>query len=449
MLEEINPRDAPYSRSPARPTLSNFRWFIVSLLFLATTINYVDRQILALLKSTLDRELGWTNEQYGYVNAAFQATYALSYVGFGWFIDRYGLKIGYSVSIAMWSIAAACHGLVGSVRGFFIARFGLGLGEGGSFPSCIKAVAYWFPKHERHLAASLFNSGANVGPIIAPAIVPFIAAAFGWRMVFVVAGIAGFLWLLLWIPFYSAPERSRFVSPGELDHILRDRDERSNSQGSFQWWRLFAFRETWAYVLIKFLTDPISWFWLTWLPDFFKKTRDLDIKQSWLYLVTIYTVSLLLSLVGGWFTGHLIKRGWTATRARKTGLILFALCVVPVTLALKANAWIAVCLIGLALASHHAWATNLYAMVSDTFPKRAVAAIAGIGGMAGAIGGILLPIFAGWLLDYYKNTSAGETAGYTILFGICSGIYIVAFLIHHVLAPRFEQVDFDKVMLAK
>ena len=443
MLEKAQLRD-PTPPHFARPALSNFRWFIVGLLFLATTINYVDRQILALLKSTLDRELGWTNEQYGLVNAAFQTTYALSYVGFGWFIDRYGIKIGYLVSISMWSIAAACHGLVGGVRGFFVARFGLGLGEGGSFPSSIKAVAYWFPKRERHLAASLFNSGANVGPIIAPAVVPFVAAAFGWRMVFVIAGLAGFLWLALWIPFYSAPEKSRHVSEAELAHILRDRDERSDSVGRFRWWRLFAFRETWAYVLTKFLTDPISWFWLTWLPDFFKKTRGLDIKQSWVHLVTIYALSLLLSLIGGWFTGHLIKRGWSATKARKTGLIIFALCVVPVSLALKANQWTAVCLIGLALAAHHSWATNLYAVVSDTFPKRAVAAIAGIGGMAGAIGGILFPVFAGWLLDHYKKTAGGETAGYALLFGICSGVYIVAFVVNHLLAPRFEQVDFDR-----
>lgn len=448
MPQPANLRQTLQPRS-ARPLLSKFRWFVVSLLFLATTINYLDRQILALLKSTLDRELGWTNEQYGLVNAAFQTTYALSYVGFGWFIDRYGIKVGYLVSITMWSIAAACHGLVGSARGFFMARFGLGLGEGGSFPSCIKAVACWFPKQERHLAASLFNSGANVGPILGPAIVPFIAGAFGWRMVFVVAGLAGLLWLCLWVPFYSAPEKSPYVSEAELEHILRDRDEKSNSEGGFAWWRLFAFRETWAYLLTKFLTDPISWFWLTWLPDFFKKTRGLDINRSSVHLVTIYTVSLLLSLVGGWFTGHLIKRGWAATSARNTGLIISALCVVPVTLALNANALIAVFLIGLALASHHSWATNLYAILSDTFPKRAVAAVAGIGGMAGAIGGIAYPVFAGWLLDYYKETAGGETMGYTVLFTICSAIYIIAYVLNRLLMPRYEQVDFDRVTLAK
>jgi ACS family hexuronate transporter-like MFS transporter len=419
----------------------NFRWFIVGLLLLATTINYIDRQILALLKPTLDRELGWTNQQYGYVNSAFQATYAFSYVAFGWFIDRFGIKIGYLLSITMWSIAAACHGLVGSIHGFFVARFGLGLGEGGSFPACIKAVAYWFPQRERHFAASVFNSGANVGPIIAPMIVPHILSVYGWCMVFVLAGIAGFLWLALWLPFYSAPEKSRFVTSAELSHILSDRNEKSNAPGSVAWCRLFTLRETWAYLLTKFLTDPISWFWLTWLPDFFHKTRGQDITQSWVHLVTIYCISMVLSLAGGWLTGHLIRRGWSATRARKTGLAIFALTVMPVWLALKTNEWTAVCLIGVALASHHAWATNLYAVVSDTFPKKAVAAIAGIGGMAGAIGGIFFPIFAGWLLDQYKNTAGGETAGYAVLFAICSGIYAVAFVVNHLLAPRYEQVD--------
>src|SRR5882724_5132280 len=410
----------PVTRPSLRPAKSHFRWFIVALLFLATTINYVDRQILALLKPILDVELGWTNQQYGYVNSAFQATYALSYVVFGWFIDRYGIKIGYTVSIAMWSLAAAGHGLVGSMRGFLFARFALGAGEGGSFPACIKAIAYWFPQRERALAASLFNSGANVGPLLAPAVVPWIALRFGWRAAFVAAGVAGFAWLAVWLPFYRAPEESRHVSAEELALIRGDRDARSDSTGRFSWWRLFRFRATWAYMLTKLLTDPISWFWLIWLPDFFKKTRGMDIQKSWLHLAAIYAVSLLLSNVGGWFTGHLIHRGWPVTRARKTGLLVFALCAVPVSLALRADAWTAVLLIGLALAAHHAWATCFYAISSDTFPKRAVAAVAGLGGMAGSVGGIIFPAFAGWILDHYKNTAGGESAGYAVLFGICS-----------------------------
>lgn len=446
--------------APRRPALSRFRWFIVGLLFLATTINYIDRQILALLKPTLDRELGWTNEQYGMINSAFQFTYAISYVVFGWFIDRFGIKIGYAVSIAMWSLAAAGHGLIGSVRGFMVARFALGAGEGGSFPACIKAVAYWFPQRERALAASLFNSGANVGPIVAPAIVPWIAANFGWRATFVVAGVIGFSWLLLWLPFYSAPEESRFVSEAELDLIedgttgstepaQRAVDETdappvpplAAAEAPFSWWRLFTLRATWAYLLTKFLTDPISWFWLIWLPDFFKKTRGMELSNSWYYLVVIYVISMLLSIVGGWFSGRLIKSGWSVTRARKTALAVFAVCVVPVFAAPHANVWGAVVLIGIALASHHAWATCLYAVASDTFPKKAVAAIAGIGGMAGSVGGILFPTFAGWMLDRYRHTPGGETAGYAVLFGICSTAYLVAFVVNHVLAPKYEPLE--------
>src|SRR4051812_21207966 len=425
----------------ARPAFSRFRWFIVALLFLATTINYVDRQILALLKPVLDRELGWTNEQYGYVNSAFQATYALSYVVFGWFIDRRGIKFGYALSITMWSLAAAAHALVGSVRGFLFARFALGAGEGGSFPACVKAVAYWFPRRERALAAALFNSGANVGPMLAPMVVPWIALTFGWRSAFLVAGLGGLLWLALWLPFYRAPEDSPHVSPAELELIRAERDQKMDSTGRVDWRRLFTFRATWAYLLTKFLTDPISWFWLIWLPDYFKKTRGLEIQKSWVHLVTIYAISMLLSIVGGWFSGHLIKRGWPVTRARKTALAIFALCVTPVALALRADPWVAVCLIGLALAAHHAWATCLYAIASDTFPKRAVAAVAGIGGMAGSVGGIIFPTFVGWILDRSKGGAGGETAGYALVFGLCSSAYIVAFAINHLFAPRFEQVE--------
>ena len=432
------------SPSPARPAFSRFRWFIVALLFLATTINYVDRQILALLKPVLDRELGWTNEQYGYVNSAFQATYALSYVVFGWFIDLRGIKFGYTLSITMWSLAAAAHALVGSVRGFLFARFALGAGEGGSFPACVKAVAYWFPRRERALAAALFNSGANVGPMLAPMVVPWIALTFGWRAAFLVAGFGGLLWLALWLPFYSAPEESRHVSADELALIRGDRDAKSDSTGRVDWWGLFRFRATWAYLLTKFLTDPISWFWLIWLPDFFKKTRGLEVQKSWVHLVTIYTISMGLSIVGGWFSGHLIKRGWRVTSARKTAMAIFALCVVPVSLAPKSDPWIAVCLIGLALASHHAWATCLYAIAADTFPKRAIAAIAGIGGMAGSIGGIIFPAFAGWVLDRARGGPGGEGAGYALLFGICSSGYVVAFIVNHLLAPRYEQIDIDR-----
>ncbi|MEO8334528.1 MAG: MFS transporter [bacterium] len=420
--------------------VTRFRWLICGLLFLATTINYIDRQILALLKPMLDSELGWSNEQYGHVNSAFQASYAISYVAFGWFIDRVGIKVGYLVSLLCWSLAAIGHGFVGSVRGFTVARVALGAGEGGNFPASIKAVATWFPPRERALAASLFNSGTNVAAIIAPAFVPLIASNFGWPMCFIVAGVAGFGWLLLWVPlFEDTPGESRFVSEGERELIQGD--EPSDALDTpIPWVRLFEYRQTWAIVIAKFLTDPVWWFFLIWLPDFFKKTRGLDLKSSWVHLITIYAVSTVLSLGGGWLSGHLIDRGWSVTRARKAAMFLFALLVIPVVFAPRTSIWLAVFLIGLAGASHQAWSATIYASTSDMFPRRSIAAISGIAGMAGAVGGIIFPTVSGALLDHYKATAGGESAGYVILFTICGSAYLVAFFLNHMLAPRFEAV---------
>ncbi|MGD0745903.1 MAG: MFS transporter [Verrucomicrobiota bacterium] len=438
MLETRNPS------APASGQTTRFRWCIVALLFLATTICYMDRQILALLKPILDAELGWSDTDYGKVNAAFFGVYAASYAVFGWFIDRFGVRMGYAVSIFWWSLAAISHSLAGSVRGFFCARIALGAGEGGNFPSCIKAIAVWFPKRERAFAASLFNAGANAGPVIAPAIVPWIAVHCGWRMAFVMIGAAGLVWLAPWLWFYTdSPERSRLVSAGELEIIENDKEQEDVSAGSVSWWRLFAHRQTWAFVLLKFLTDPISWFWLIWLPDFFNSTRHLDIQNSWPHLVTIYLLAAVLSIIGGWSGGFLIRRGWTPTWARKTGLLISALFVLPVLLVQHAGNWMAVGLVGLAIAAHQAWCANVYAAVSDVFPKRAVAAIAGIGGCAGAMGGMLFPYIAGILLDHYKTTAGGESAGYAVLFAICPSVYFVALVIHHVLAPRYELVKLD------
>lgn len=420
--------------------ITRFRWLICFLLFLATTINYIDRQILALLKGTLDGELGWTNEQYGTVNSAFQASYAISYVVFGWFIDRVGIKFGYTLSVVAWSIAAICHGFVGSIRGFVFARVALGAGEGGNFPACIKTVACWFPPRERAFAASVFNSGTNIAAVIAPATVPWIAMKYGWQMCFIVAGAAGFVWLLLWLPLYkNSPAESRFVSDGERDLIEREQTKETEAS-SIGWLALFGYRQTWAIVLAKFLTDPVWWFFLIWLPDFFKKTRSLDLKSSWVHLVAIYAVATVLSLGGGWLSGHLINRGWSITRARKTAMFVFALCVVPVVVAPRLSEWVAVFLIGLAGAAHQAWSATIYATTSDMFPRRSIAAISGIAGMAGAVGGILFPPFAGALLDHYKLTPGGESAGYVVLFTMCGSAYVVAFLLNHVFAPRFEPV---------
>lgn len=417
---------------------------ICGLLFLATTINYIDRQILALLKPLLDTELGWTNEQYGNVNAAFQGAYAISYVAFGWFIDRVGIKVGYTVSIVIWSFAALSHGFVGSIRGFVFARLALGAGEGGNFPACIKAVACWFPPRERALAASFFNCGTNVSAIIAPALVPWIADRYGWQRCFIVAGVAGLAWLLLWLPFYrNRPADSRWVSPVEQKLIEQEQVPESSGK-SIGWFSLFRYRQTWAIVLAKFLTDPVYWFFLIWLPDFFKKTRGLDLKNSWVHLVSIYALATCLSLCGGWFSGHLIKRGWSVSRARKTAMFFFALCVVPVVFAPRMNEWAAVFLIGLAGAAHQAWSATIYATTSDMFPRHSIAAISGIAGMVGAVGGMLFPPFAGALLDRAKLTAGGETAGYVVLFTICGSAYLVAFFLNHLFAPQFKPIALTK-----
>lgn len=390
----------------------------------------------------LDTQLGWTNEQYGNVNAAFQAAYALSYIAFGWFIDRVGVRLGYAVSIVCWSLAAFSHGFVGSVRGFTLARTALGAGEGGNFPACIKAIACWFPPHERALAASFFNSGTNVAAIIAPALVPWIADRYGWQMCFIVAGAAGISWLVFWLPlFRNTPGESPRVSERERDYILRGHaQETVGDEPGIGWLSLFRYRQTWAIVLAKFLTDPIYWFFLIWLPDFFRKTRGLDLKHSWVHLVSIYGIAAVLSVGGGWLSGHLIQRGWSVTRARKTAMFVFAVCVIPVVLAPGLDVWMAVVVIGLAAAAHQAWSATIYASISDMFPRRSIAAISGIAGMAGAVGGILFPPFAGALLDRHKLTTGGESSGYVILFAICSSAYVVAFLLNHLCAPRFDAI---------
>lgn len=423
--------------------IGKFRWTICALLFLATTINYIDRQILALIKPILDTQLNWSNEDFGLVNSVFQGAYGLGLLFFGWFVDRYGAKVGYTVSIVAWSLAAMGHGLVSSMSGFLAARASLGLGEGGNFPSAIKATAQWFPKNERALATSIFNAGTNAGPIVAPIIVPWIAYSYGWQTAFVIAGLAGFLWLLLWIPLYSNPDESKRLQVEERNYIQRDADEKIHVKQKTSWVGLLRYRQTWSFILAKFMTDPVWWFFLIWLPDYFKKTRGLDIKQSWIHLVTIYLIATVLSIAGGWLTGYLNKQGWSISKARKTGMILFALCVLPIFLVTQVSEWNAVLLIGLAGAAHQAWSATLFTTVSDMFPKHAVASVVGIGGMVGAFGGLLFPFFTGKLLDVFTADN-NVTGGYTILFTICSCMYVITFIVHHLCAPKFEQFQLDK-----
>lgn len=427
---------------PIPAMAGKYRWTICSLLFLATTINYIDRQILSLIKTILDDELHWSNEDFGLVNSVFQGTYGLGLLFFGWFVDRFGAKVGYAVSITAWSLAAMGHSFVSSVSGFMMARATLGLGEGGNFPSAIKATAQWFPRRERAFATSIFNAGTNAGPILAPAIVPWIAYTYGWQVTFFVAGIAGLLWLFLWIPLYHSPDKSPRLTPEERAHIESDREDNSGGR-RISWGGLLQYRQTWSFIVAKFVTDPVWWFFLIWLPDFFKKTRGLDIRESWVHLVTIYSIMTVLSIYGGWITGYLTRKGWSVTRARKTGMFVFALLVLPIFFVTDAGDWGAVLLIGLAGSAHQAWSANLYTTVSDMFPKYAVASVIGLGGMAGAFGGMLFPVFTGRLLDLF--TSEGNvTGGYAILFTICAFAYLVAFGLHHLLAPSLDQMKLKK-----
>ena len=421
--------------------LIGHRWAVCGLLFFATTINYIDRQILSLLKPILDDQLHWTNAEFGMVNSAFQGAYGVSLLIFGWLIDKYGTKIGYAISIAAWSLAAMGHALVGSVGGFLWARVALGLGEGGNFPAAIKATAIWFPKKERALATSLFNSGANVGAILAPAIVPWLAFKFGWQSPFLAAGAIGFLWLFLWMPWFETPDKKPALSKEELAWIQSDREEVQAQK--IPWGQLLGYRQTWGFILPKLITDPVWWFFLIWLPDFFKQTRGLDIKKSWVLLVTIYSIVTVLSIAGGWVTGHMAKTGWSMNHARKGGMLLFALCVVPILAVTGASDWGAVLLIGLAGAAHQAFSANLFTTVSDSFPKQAVASVIGIGGMAGALGGMLFPIVTGMLLDSYK-VSGNIAAGYGILFAFCAAAYLFSLILLQLLNPRLEPVQIKK-----
>lgn len=429
--------------------VSKYRWVICALLFCALVILYIDRQILGLLKPMLDEQfsqmpppfgveiLKWSNTTFGLINSVFLLAYGFSMLGFGWFIDKYGTKIGYAICVGAWSISAGCTSLVSSIGGFFVARIAVGGSEGGCFPCSVKSVALWFPKSERALATSIFNSGTNVGALVAPAVIPVIALHWGWQSCYIAAGAAGLLWICAWGLFYNLPERVKAVSEAERNHILSDR-ENSEVTGKISWGSLLRYRQTWSFIAAKFLTDPVWWFFLIWLPDYFKNSAfHLDVKKSWPHLMTIYAIVTVLSICGGWITGWLTSRGWSVTRARKTGMFVFAILVMPIMAAKFCTPWVAVAVIGLAGAAHQAWSANLFTTVSDMFPKSAVASVTGMGGLAGSIGSAIFPYVTGAILDHFgaQNNASG---GYAILFLFCGSVYLIAFAIHHLLAPKFE-----------
>lgn len=416
---------------PGRFQLARFRWVICSLLFFATVIAYVDRGVIGYLEKYLETAVGWNSIQYGYMTAAFQAAYAIGLVVAGRLTDTIGTRKGFAFAMLLWSVAAMLPGVAWSALTFGIALFILGLGESANFPACIKTVAEWFPKRERALATGVFNSGANLGNIVVPLVVPALTYAFGWRGAFFVTGATGFVWLGLWLWLYSKPEEHRRLSPRELAYIQSDREE---TTAGVPWRRLFPQKETWAFALGKFLTDPIWWFYLFWLPRYLQGTYHLNLTQSEAPVVAVYIISSGGSVGGGWISSGLLKSGRNVNFARKTALLVCALAVVPVVAAPYAhNLWLVVGLVGLAAAAHQGWSANLFTLPSDTFPKAAVASVVGFGGMFGAIGGVLLQVVTGYIV--------GWTHSYVPMFVIACSVYLLALLVIHALSPRLARAN--------
>jgi MFS transporter, ACS family, hexuronate transporter len=423
---------APLEYQPElEPALPRFRWVVCALLFLATTINYMDRQILGILAKSLQSEIGWTEAQYSYIVMAFQAAYAIGLLSFGWLIDRWGTKKGYSIAIFIWSLGAAGHALARSVFGFGAARFVLGIGEAGNFPAAIKSVTEWFPKKERAFATGIFNSGSNVGAIIAPAIVPFIALTWGWRAAFIILGLSGFAWIILWYALYERPERSSRVSATQL--ALLQSEDGQFIAGGFPWRDLFGYRQTWAYVVPAAVVNPIWWFYLYWLPKFLGTRYKLDLANIGLPLVLIYSMAMIGSIAGGWLSSRFIRLGWSVNASRKVAMLLAVCCVVPVAFITRFNDWrMATFLAGLATLGHQALSANLYTVVSDLFPKRAVASVVGLGSAFGSITAIGFSFLVGLILSH--------SGSYVVPFVIAGIGYPAVLLFLHLLEPRWEPI---------
>lgn len=406
--------------------VGRYRWWICGLLFFGTTINYIDRQVIGILKPELSRTLGWSEIDYSNIVFSFQVAYAFGYLLAGRAMDRLGVRLGYALAVAVWSIAGMAHAGVRSVAGFCMARFGLGLAEGGNFPAAVKAVSEWFPKSERALATGIFNAGSNVGALITPILVPWITVRWGWPAAFIFTGGLGVVWLLAWWPSYREPEKHSRLSASELAHIRQDPID---PPIRISWFALLGYRQTWVFAVGMFMTGPIWWFYLFWIPDFLFKQHGLNLVQLGPPLVVIYLMTDVGSIGGGWLSSHLIHRGWTVNAARKTAMLVCALCVVPVFAASQvADLWVATILIGLAASAHQGFAANLFTLVSDTAPRQVVSSIVGIGGMAGAMGGMFIAKLTGYILEW--------TGNYLPLFIIASSAYCVALLIIHLLNPR-------------
>lgn len=415
--------------------LKNYRWLIAIILFFATTINYIDRQIIGLLKPILEKQFSWSETDFAHIIMAFTAAYAIGLLSFGWLIDKVGTKWGYSISLIIWSIAGMLHALARSVLHFVIARIGLGIGEAGNFPAGMKAISEWFPKKERAIATGIFNAGTSVGVVAALFMVPWILSRYGWQEVFWITGASGFIWLILWLWLYDIPAKQKRLTANELGFIQQGQHkETTYSTGKkISWQKLFTLRHTWAFITGKLLIDPIYWFFLFWLPSYFSSIFKLDLTKPSPELMIIYASTTVGSIGGGYVSSWLIRRNFSAVGARKTALFIFAILEISIILVqFVSDPWLAVGLISVAVSVHQAWATNIFTLSSDLFPTKYVSSVVGIGGMAGAVGGILFPLLIGYLLDHYKNVN-NLGAGYNLLFTICGFTYLFAWVIIHLL----------------
>ena len=418
----------------APPRVGYFRWSICALLFFATTINYIDRQVLGILAPDLQRSIGWSEIEYGNIVTAFQAAYAIGLLVTGRLLDRMGTRLGFALAITLWSIAAMFHAAARSALGFGIARFALGLGEAANFPASIKTVAEWFPKKERAFATGIFNAGTNIGAVVAPAVVPFIALTWSWQWAFIMTGAIGFLWLGIWWVLYRPPESHPRLSKAEFDYIRSDPAE---AVTPVPWLKLIGYRQTWAFALGKFMTDPIWWFYLYWLGKFLNEKHGLSLSKLGPPLIAIYLIADVGSVGGGWLSSFLIKSGWSINAARKSTMLACALCVMPIAFATQvASLWAAVGLIGLAAAAHQGWSANIFTLASDMFPRRAVGSVVGIGGFGGAVGGMLIATAVGHLLQW--------TGSYVPVFLLAGAAYLLALLVIQVLAPRLTPPRLDE-----
>ena len=412
-----------------KPTM--IRWWICALLFFATTINYIDRQVFAILAPQLQTEIGWSEIEYGYIVTAFQLSYAIGLLLVGKLIDFLGTKKGFILSIIVWSLAAMSHALARTPIGFGMARLALGIGESGNFPAAIKTISEWFPRKERALATGIFNSGSNIGAIVAPLLVPIIALNFGWQSAFIITGFLGFIWLFFWLRLMKCPEEHPGINAAELDLIKADTEENLEKPTSI--WKIIRTRKVWAIAIGKFLTDPIWWFFLYWLPKFLNTTYGLKLDKIGLPLIVAYLIADVGSIGGGWLSSHFLKMGWSINAARKTTLLICAILVVPIYWASGIDdLWPAVILIGLGMAAHTGWSANMYTLATDFFPKKDMGTVVGFIGMAGAVGGMLMASATGHLLE--------ATGSYKILFVIAASMYGIALIIIHLLVPNIDAV---------